>query len=81
MNKQRRVFFAEFKCEAIDFILKKNYSTVEASRSFGIGESALPHWAGLLQASSRRAKRRPQSSKKRRNWELESLISNEINRY
>ena len=36
-TKQRRVFSAEFKREAADLVLKKNYSFIEASRSLGIG--------------------------------------------
>ena len=41
MTKQRRVFFAEFKREAADLVLKQNYSFIEAGRSLGVGESAL----------------------------------------
>ena len=49
MTKQRRVFSAEFKREAADLVLKQNYSFIEASRSLGIGESALRRWVGQLQ--------------------------------
>ena len=49
MTKQRRVFSAEFKREATDLVLKQNYSFIEASRSLGIGESALRRWVGQLQ--------------------------------
>ena len=49
MSKQRRVFSAEFKREAADLVLKQNYSFIEASRSLGIGESALRRWVGQLQ--------------------------------
>jgi transposase len=41
--------FAEFKREAADFVLKKNYSLIDASRSLGVGESALRRWADQLQ--------------------------------
>lgn len=56
MTKQRRSFSAEFKREAADLVL--NYSYIEASRSLGVGESALA--AGLsrnAKASPRKAKR------------------------
>ena len=49
MTKQRRVFSAAFKREAADLVLKQNYSFIEASRSLGIGESALRRWVGQLQ--------------------------------
>ena len=49
MTKQRRVFSAEFKREAANLVLKQNYSFIEASRSLGIGESALRRWVGQLQ--------------------------------
>ena len=49
MTKQRRVFSAEFKREAADLVLKQNYSFIEASRSLGIGDSALRRWVGQLQ--------------------------------
>lgn len=48
MTKQRRVFSAEFKREAADLVLKQNYSCIEASRSLGIGESALRRWVSQL---------------------------------
>lgn len=41
MTKQRRVFSAEIKREAADLVLKQSYSFIEASRSLGVGESAL----------------------------------------
>lgn len=34
---------------AADLVLKQNYSFIEASRSLGIGESALRRWVGQLQ--------------------------------
>ena len=49
MTKQRRVFSAEFKREAADLVLKQNYSFIEASRSLGVGESALRRWVSQLQ--------------------------------
>jgi transposase len=44
MTKQSRSFSAEFKREAADLVLKQNYSYIEASRSLGVGESALRRW-------------------------------------
>ncbi|MCD5997572.1 IS3 family transposase [Pseudomonas sp. CDFA 602] len=49
MTKQRRSFSAEFKREAADLVLKQNYSYIEASRSLGIGESALRRWVDQVQ--------------------------------
>jgi len=49
MTKQRRTFSAEFKREAADLVLKQNYSFIEASRSLGVGESALRRWVDQLQ--------------------------------
>ena len=48
MTKLRRIFSAEFKREAADLVFKQNYSFIEASRSLGIGESALRRWVGQL---------------------------------
>ncbi|WP_153016081.1 transposase, partial [Pseudomonas syringae] len=44
MTKQRRTFSPEFKREAADLVLKQDYSFIEASRSLGVGESALRRW-------------------------------------
>nr|QDK64859.1 transposase, IS3 family, OrfA [Pseudomonas sp.] len=49
MAKQRRSFSAEFKREAADLVLKQNYSYIEASRSLGVGESALRRWVDQVQ--------------------------------
>ena len=49
MTKQRRSFTPEFKREAADLVLKQNYSYIEASRSLGIGESALRRWVDRIQ--------------------------------
>lgn len=49
MTKQRRSFSAEFKREAAALVLKQEYSYIEASRSLGIGESALRRWVGQVQ--------------------------------
>ncbi|MDR8362774.1 IS3 family transposase [Pseudomonas sp. JL3] len=49
MTKQRRSFSAEFKREAADLVLKQNYSFIEASRSLGVGESALRRWVDQVQ--------------------------------
>ncbi len=49
MTKQRRTFSAEFKREAAALVLKQDYSFIEASRSLGVGESALRHWVDQVQ--------------------------------
>mgnify|MGYP001578719912 FL=1 len=49
MTKQRRTFSAEFKREAADLVLKQDYSYIEASRSLGVGESALRRWVAQVQ--------------------------------
>ena len=49
MTQQRRSFSAEFKHEAADLVLKQNYSYIEASRSLGVGESALRRWVDQAQ--------------------------------
>jgi transposase len=61
MTKQRRSFTAEFKREAAVLEPKQNHSCIEASRSLGIGETALRSWVDQVQkerkASPRRARR------------------------
>src|SRR5471032_1367782 len=52
MTKQRSVFSAEFKREAADLVLKQSY---KASRSLGVGESALRRWVFALQSEWWRA--------------------------
>ena len=49
MTKQRRTFSPEFKREAADLVLKQDYSFIEASRSLGVGESALRRWDHQVQ--------------------------------
>ena len=49
MTKQRRTFSPEFKREAADLVLKQDYSFIEASRSLGVGESALSRWVAQVQ--------------------------------
>jgi transposase len=49
MTKQRRTFSPVFKREAADLVLKQNYSFIEASRSLGIGETALRRLVDQLQ--------------------------------
>ena len=53
MTKQRRTFSPEFKREAADLVLKQDYSFIEASRSHGVGESALHRWVDQVQQVSR----------------------------
>jgi len=48
MTKQRRTFSTEFKHDAAVLVLDQGYSVVEASRSLGIGETALRRWVDQL---------------------------------
>lgn len=50
MRKPRRTFSPEFKREAAELVLDRDYSTVEACRSLGIGETALRRWVTQLRA-------------------------------
>lgn len=47
MTKQRRSFSTE-KREAASQVLDQGYSHVEAARSLGLVESALPRWINPL---------------------------------
>lgn len=42
MSKQRRTFSAEFKREAAALVLDQGYSHIDACRSLGVVDSALP---------------------------------------
>lgn len=50
MGKQRRTFSKEFKLEAARLVTDQGYSVPEASRSLGVGETALRRWVQQLQA-------------------------------
>jgi len=62
MTKQRRSFTPEFKREAADLVLKQNYSYIEASRSLGVGESALRRWVDQVQQERQGGMRPAKSS-------------------
>lgn len=49
ITKQRRTLSPEFKREAAGLVLKQDYSFIEASRSLGVGESALRRWVDQVQ--------------------------------
>ena len=49
MEKQRRSFTTEFKREAAELVTQQGCTIIEASRSLGIGESALKRWVKQLQ--------------------------------
>ncbi|EJL03397.1 ISPsy24 transposase [Pseudomonas fluorescens Q2-87] len=49
VSDQTTPFLLESKREAGDLVLKQNYSYIEASRSLGIGESALRRWVDQIQ--------------------------------
>ena len=48
MAKQRRSFSTEFKSDAASLVVNQGYSIREASRSLGVGESAIRRWVTQL---------------------------------
>jgi transposase len=48
MARQRRSFSTEFKAEAANLVVKQGYSVSEASRSLGVGETAIRRWISQL---------------------------------
>lgn len=48
MAKKRRSFSTEFKREAAGLVVNQGYSVSEASRSLGIGETAVRRWVEQL---------------------------------
>ena len=50
MKRNRRSFTTEFKQEAACLVLDQGYSVPEASRSLGVGETALRRWVKQLEA-------------------------------
>ena len=77
MTKQRRSFSAEFKRAAAGLVLKQNYSYIEASRSLGVGESALRRWVEQVQKERQgvtpQSKALTPEQQKFRSWKLGSL--------
>ncbi len=50
MTNIRRSFTTDFKLEAAQLVTEQGYSFAEASRSLGIGETALRNWPGKTAA-------------------------------
>lgn len=48
MAKQRGTFSTDFKAEAANLVISQEYSIGEASRSLGVGESAIRRWVFQL---------------------------------
>lgn len=48
MARQRRSFSMEFKSEAANLVVTQGYSISEASRSLGVGETAIRRWVTQL---------------------------------
>lgn len=48
MARQRRSFSTEFKAEAANLVVKQGCSVSEASRSLGVGETAIRRWVSQL---------------------------------
>mgnify|MGYP005816401089 CR=1 FL=1 len=59
MAKQRRSFSPEFKSEAANLVVSQGYTVSEASRSLGVGETALRRW--VLQLEQERSGITPKS--------------------
>jgi transposase-like protein len=48
MARKRRSFSTEFASEAVSVVVNQGYSIGEASRSLGVGESAVRRWVTQL---------------------------------
>jgi transposase len=48
MARQRRSFSTEFKIEAANLVVNQGYTISEASRSLGVGETAIRRWVSQL---------------------------------
>ena len=48
MARQRRTFSTDFKSEAAHLVANQGYSIREASKSLGVGESAVRRWVAQL---------------------------------
>ena len=46
----RRNFTSEFKQDAVNLVLKQNYSVLQACRALSIGETALRRWIDQYQS-------------------------------
>jgi transposase len=49
MTKGRRSFTKEFKREAANLVINDGYSVSEASRSMGVGPTAMRRWVNQLE--------------------------------
>lgn len=77
MAKQRRTFSTEFKHEAASLVLDQGYSFTEASKSLGVGETALRRWVDQLKGErgGTTPKAKALTSEQQRIQELESRIN------
>lgn len=48
MARQRRTFSTDFKSEAAHLVVNQGYSIRDASKSLGVGESAVRRWVTQL---------------------------------
>jgi transposase len=48
MARQRRTFSTDFKSEAAHLVVNQGYSIRQASKSLGVGESAVRRWVAQL---------------------------------
>lgn len=77
MAKQRRTFSTEFKHEAASLVLDQGYSFTEASKSLGVGETALRRWVDQLKGErgGTTPKAKALTSEQQRIQELEARIN------
>lgn len=77
MTKQRRTFSTEFKHEAASLVLDQGYSFTEASKSLGVGETAIRRWVDQLKVERGgiTPKAKALTSEQQRIQELEARIS------
>lgn len=76
MVRKRRTFTTEFKLEAAQLVTEQGYSIPQASRSLGIGETALRRWVNQLQLETQgiTPKSKALTAEQQRIKELEARI-------
>lgn len=77
MARQRRTFSTEFKLDAARLVIEQGYSIPEASRSLGVGETALRRWVQQLQQEQGGAtpKSKALTAEQQRIQELEAQVN------
>ncbi len=77
MARQRRSFSTEFKSEAASLVANQGYTISEASRSLGVGETAIRRWVSQLgqERSGITPKSRALTPEQQKIQELEARIN------